>query len=275
MANYLFPRKKHTVSKKIAFVVLIILVFFTGFLAGGILNATEIITINESVIIPQYQTIYMEPEDNQVLIATNQSSYVAIRIPAVDDQGNGVSTFLTVQAIPGTGRVLTNIDKLLFWVDTQNSIRRATTVAQDITGIDLLEFDIIYSIKANATVIGGPSAGAAITIATIAVLLNKSVNNSVMVTGSVNHDGTVGPVGGIFEKAVASKEMGAELFLVPLTQATSVTYKTREYCEKIGWMDFCSTETYPVKLDIEKDAKIKVIEIMEIEDALEYILMEH
>jgi predicted S18 family serine protease len=80
-------------------------------------------------------------------------------------------------------------------------------------------------------------------------------------------------VGGVIEKAIASRDSGAVKFLVPLTQATEITYKTRQYCEKIGWADFCTTETYPVKVDIEKDVGIDVVEVMTIQDAMKYMLI--
>ena len=81
-------------------------------------------------------------------------------------------------------------------------------------------------------------------------------------------------MGGVLEKAVVSKGVGAQTFLVPLTQAAQVTYKTRQYCEKIGWMDFCTTETYPVKVDIEADTGIDVVEVMTIHDAMELMVID-
>ena len=183
-------------------------------------------------------------------------------------------TILTVQAYPGSGRILADIDKLLFWVDTQSSIRKATAVAENVTGLNLSRYDLIYALHANASVIEGPSAGAALAIATIAALQNRTINQSVMITGSINHDGTIGPVSSIFEKAKASKAVGAEVLLVPMTQSEQVVYKSRDYCERVGWMDFCSTETYPVKVDIQKESGIRVAEVMTIEDAMRFMLSE-
>ncbi len=41
------------------------------------------------------------------------------------------------------------------------------------------------------------------------------VNPKVMMTGMINPDGTIGPVGGILEKASAAASVGAKLFLIP------------------------------------------------------------
>ena len=201
------------------------------------------------------------------------SNAASVGIPAVDTDGNGMVTVLSVQAFPGSGRILTDIDKLLFWIDTQNSIRRATAVAQNISGVNLSGYDIIYTVHANASVIGGPSAGPAIAIATIAALTNRTINHSVMITGSLNHDGSIGPVGGVLEKARAARMAGADVFLVPLAQSIETTYDSREFCDKIGWMDFCTTETYPVRTDVGAEAGIAVAEVMNIMQAAELMIV--
>jgi predicted S18 family serine protease len=59
-------------------------------------------------------------------------SFASIIVPAVDQEGNGVATELDVQVVPGAGRTLVNVDKLIFWTDTQNSIRTAKSVAEEI-----------------------------------------------------------------------------------------------------------------------------------------------
>lgn len=266
-----WPRKKKTWKTKLAVSLLLVIAFFSGIIMGNFFSGEKAVVYN--VTVPQKTGITMS-FDYERLLNTNASSTVTVRIPAVDKDDTGVVTLMTVQVLPGSGRILTNIDRLLFWVDTQNSIRRATMVAENVTGKNMSNYDIVYTITANASVIGGPSAGAAITIATIAAIENKTINHSVMITGSVNHDGTIGPVGGIFEKAVASKDVGAQTLLVPLTQSVQVVYKTREYCEKIGWTDFCTSETYPIKIDIERDVGIDVEEVIDIWEAAEYMIIE-
>jgi len=269
-----WTRKNKKWKSNLAMVLLVVIALFGGILVGVMSTRETIITYNITRSEPEYEPVLMQPINYQGLPDRNVSHYVTMSVPAVDKDEKGVTTLLTVQAVPGSGRILADIDKLLFWTDTQNSIRRATTVAENVTGINVTDYDLIYTIQANASVIGGPSAGAALTMATIAALEDREINNSVMITGSINHDGTIGPVGSIFEKAVAAKQEGAKLFLVPLTQSSQIIYKDRQYCEKIGWMDFCTTETYPVKIDVEKDAGIAVIEVMTIEDAMKLMLVE-
>ncbi len=195
-------------------------------------------------------------------------------LPAVDKEGNGALTLLVIEATPGSGRTLVDIDNLLFWADTQHSIRIAKKVASNISGIDANNFNLVYNIYANASVIGGESAGAAITIATISVLQNKPLRDDVVITGSINHDGSIGPVQAILPKAKASGEAGAKIFLVPLLQGQEIIYETREHCEKFGPNEFCTTEQVPRKVNISEEAGIEVIEVGTVKEALEYFFEE-
>ncbi|MCL6500531.1 MAG: hypothetical protein K6T16_00660 [Candidatus Pacearchaeota archaeon] len=205
-----------------------------------------------------------------LLNATRAVAY----LPAVDKNGEGVITLLVVEAVPGSGRTLVDIDNLLFWADTQHSIRIAKNVAENISGIDTGKYDLVYNIYANASVIGGESAGAALAIATIAVLQNKSLREDVMITGTVNHDGTIGPVQAILPKAKAARKINASVFLVPLLQGQEIVYEMRQHCEKFGPTEFCTTEQIPVKVNITKEAGVRVVEVGAVEDALEYFFEE-
>jgi len=210
-----------------------------------------------------------------VEIPTNFSGrYVSMKLPAVDSKGNGVTATLKVEVIPGEGRALTNVNQILFWVDTQHSIRTAMRVAENITGIDIDRYDVIYSIETNASVIEGPSAGAALTIATIASLENKRLNSSVMITGTINHDGSIGPVGQIIAKGRAAKENNATLYLVPVGQSSQIKYNEVKHCEKYGLVTFCSTELKPEKVYVDDEVGIKVKEVETIKDALRYFLID-
>ena len=205
------------------------------------------------------------------LIKSGNATTIALKIPAVDSEGNGVSTILTVEAKKGTGRTTVDIENLLFWADTQQSIRMARFVAQNISGIDASKYDLNYNVKAdNASVIGGPSAGAALVLATIFSLEGLEPRNDVMITGTINHDGSLGPVGGILEKAKAAKQAGATIFIVPLLQSRDIVYESKQHCQKFGFTEVCTTETIPKRINVESEAGIKIIEISNIEEALKY-----
>jgi uncharacterized protein len=197
--------------------------------------------------------------------------FAKIYVPAVDNEGKGVATILKVGIKPGNGKVLVDINSILFWLDTQQSIQTAKKVAQEITKVDLSKFDLIYSLEnINASVVEGPSAGAALTIATIAVIEGKDLNPKAMITGTINPDGTIGPVGGIIPKAQAAKEIGATTFLVPEGQGTQVNYIPEEKCERVGYFTFCTT-TYKKKIEnVGKSVGINVVEVKDIREAMKY-----
>ena len=65
--------------------------------------------------------------------------------------------------------------------------------------------------------VGGPSAGLAFTLTILDVLSTGELTGGkdVAVTGTIDIEGNVGRVGGVEQKAVAARQAGAELFLVP------------------------------------------------------------
>ena len=233
-----------------------------------------LIALNIIILLTSYksppESINKEEKQENKFLKLNDTTLVSINIPAIDLEGKGVSTILTIEAVKGTGRTLVDIESLLFWADTQQSIRMARFVAGNISKINPDEYDLVYNIKANASLIGGPSAGAALTLGTIFALEGKKPKDNVMITGTINHDGTIGPVIGILEKAKASKQAGATLFLVPLMQSREVIYETTKYCQKFGTTEVCTTETIPKSINIEEEAEIKVIEVSSIQEALKY-----
>ena len=258
-----YPRIKDSKINTKFIISAIIIIFVFLFLLGNLINIPEISKNKESSEIT-------EKNSEQTFFSSAQGTFISMYLPAVDAQGNGVNTLLTVEATPGTGRTLTDIDNLLFWADTQQSIRAARKVAENITGKKTENYDIVYTIKANASLIGGPSAGAALALATIAALKGEKLNNEVMITGSINHDGSIGPVTAILEKAKAAKSNGAALFLVPLLQSRDVIYETSEHCETFGQSEICTSETKPRKVDVSAEAGIQVREVETVQEAMGY-----
>jgi uncharacterized protein len=200
----------------------------------------------------------------------SEKMYAEINLVAVDQDGNGVTTPLTVEVIQGSGMVLTDIEKLLFWVDTQYSIQTARNVAVNITQTDMDNYDLIYSIKSDATLIGGPSAGAALTIATIAALENKTLKKDIIITGTIEPDGSIGQVGGVLEKAQAASDVGVKVFLVPPGQGEQTYLKPNETCTRRGGFLFCETVYEQITINIGEDTGISVIEVDNINEALQY-----
>ncbi len=77
-----------------------------------------------------------------------------------------------------------------------------------------------FDIDIDSGSVGGPSAGLAFTLAILEELTPGELTGGtkVAVTGTIGIDGTVGPIGGIEQKAVAVRKSGAAYFLVPASQ---------------------------------------------------------
>ncbi len=172
-----------------------------------------------STVLPPYNTVHAS--------SPTESSYEYVRsislpVVAVSSTGEGVVSKLLVSvAYPGKGRVYFSADPLTM-LDSQASARMAVLVASSILGIDYTEYDFFILINSSSLIIGGPSAGAAMTIGVIAALTNSSVRDDVAITGMINPDGTIGPVGGIPAKLRAVAKAGYKVFLIPAGQ--SITY---------------------------------------------------
>jgi uncharacterized protein len=263
------PRKKRkSTSKKdngnSVFYGLTLIVLLVGLVAGMYAEYFfELVSNDKTYVQDDVKPIAFEIEEGTAYIS----------VPAVSNSGEGVSTLLAVKAEPGTGKTLVDIDSLLFWVDTQNSIRMAKKVAENITNLSTDGYDMTFSVMANASLIGGESAGAALALASIAALTGETLREDVMITGTVNHDGSIGPIGGVLEKAMAAKQVNVKTFLVPLLQSNEITYDETEHCEKFGLMEWCTTERIPKQVNIGDEAEIEVIEVGTIKEAYNYFII--
>jgi PDZ domain-containing protein len=83
-----------------------------------------------------------------------------------------------------------------------------------------LSFEFPFEVTIDSGQVGGPSAGLALTLGIIDALSEESITGGldVATTGTIQLDGTVGPVGGVEQKTVAVRRSGADLFLVPSSE---------------------------------------------------------
>jgi len=186
---------------------------------------------------------------------------------STEEGESGILLNATVIVTEGDGRVFVDTQPYT-QVDLQGSTRIAALVASDITGIDPSKYDFYYIIEITSPLIGGPSAGAALTVATIAEIENWPLKEGVVMTGMINPDGSIGPVGGIPYKLDAVAENGATLFIVPEGQTEVVIIETN--FDHNG--SIIVKKEIPITVDIVKRGKkqnVKVVEAINIEDAVE------
>jgi len=144
-------------------------------------------------------------------------------------QYEGVVMTADVELREGKGRILVNtIPKI--GIDVQTSVTTAVKVAERVTGVSLGKTDVVLTIKASqeVNIVDGPSAGAAITVALIAAIRGDTLKRTVYITGTINSDDSIGPVGGVAEKAIAAAANGSKIFLVPKGQSRILIYVPHE-----------------------------------------------
>lgn len=136
---------------------------------------------------------------------TNAKTYKIKLLAVAEQQGNftGKMADLFLELNPGSGRVF--MDTLpLTKIDTQISTRFANQIACNYIDADCSIYDFIYTIRADSSIIGGPSAGAAIAVLTMSALQNLGLREDIAMTGTINSGGIIGPVGAVKQKIEAA-----------------------------------------------------------------------
>jgi PDZ domain-containing protein len=137
----------------------------------------------------------------------------------LQEGGPGASHTLTVERPAGS--------------DTHVEVDVTTIAAPDdpdraIIGIApedrIVDFDFPVDVSIDSGDVGGPSAGLAFTLAVLDVLTPGELTGGhrVAATGTMSLDGSVGPVGGGAQKAIAVRDAGYEVFLVPSDELEEV-----------------------------------------------------
>jgi PDZ domain-containing protein len=87
-----------------------------------------------------------------------------------------------------------------------------------------------FEVNISTPDIGGPSAGLAFTLSLLDELTDGDLmgNGRVAATGTINEDGAVGAIGAMVQKAVAVRDAGATLFLVPAGQSDAEVTAARK-----------------------------------------------
>lgn len=209
-----------------------------------------------------------------IFMATASSVHAledGVSVPLVADRSTGdgeEGILLSAKVIVtnGTGHVFVDTNPYT-QVDLQGSARLAAMVASDVLGIDQRSYDFYYIIDISSPIIGGPSAGGALTVATIAAINNWTLKPYVVMTGMINPDESIGPVGGIPFKLEAAAAKNATIFLIPEGQNTVTVRKTVTTTKGAFIISEEKEETVDV-VELGKKLTIEVKEAGTIQDAV-------
>ncbi len=80
--------------------------------------------------------------------------------------------------------------------------------------------DFRYSVETETLAgrVDGPSAGGLFAVAVMAILEGDRLSEDATMTGTINPDGTIGPVGGVIQKLAAATKAGKKRFCFPVGQ---------------------------------------------------------
>jgi predicted S18 family serine protease len=176
---------------------------------------------------------------------------------------------VTSEVVTGRGRVLVNTTPLMGEV-FQDAAITAAYVAQQETGRNLSKSDVIVSIVAEDQVpaVDGGSAGALMTLLTIAAIQGWEPKSDMTLTGTIDQDGHVGAIGGVVEKATAAEEKGKTLFLLPRENSQLVRYTERT----TDYYGYSVVQQVPERVDakqyLESELGIRVEYVDTIDDVL-------
>lgn len=190
-----------------------------------------------------------------------------------DVQYEGTVMNITADIRDGDGLVLVNTS-IPTGVDFQTSAKTAVSVVQRHTNADLSEKDVIFSISAknneDLQAVDGPSAGMAMAVLLVAEILDKEIPDTILITGTVRQDGSMGQVGGIFEKAEAAAKNGAEIFIVPEGLGTVYVQECQESREGPFLYRSCKSEPKSLSPIMEEQYGMRVVEAADLKSVLSY-----
>ncbi len=248
-------------------VLMFLLGFFLAYSIANIQNNNSKQELTQQTIVPIITTKAVKAE-------ATETTTVTTKVVAVSPQGEGVLGDVEVEIGPGDGKVLVNTNPFVE-PDTQFSAVTAVEIAKKITGEKLNDKNVIIDFNINGTVIGGPSAGAAMTIATISAIQNKPIKEGIVITGTIQEDGTIGKVGGILEKGNAALENGYKTFLIPKGQNVLTYYERQATKREMRGFLYYSSKLVPKKVNLKEyfqEKGLDVIEVGKIDEVINYML---
>ncbi len=198
-------------------------------------------------------------------IASSKGHMKLLAVSETDQGYKGISADLYLEIQPGEGKVFIESFPLTK-MDTQISTRFAKEIACSEFEFDCNKYNFFYTIKADTALVGGPSAGAAAAVLTVAVLEGLEVDESVAMTGTVNSGGVIGPVGGLKEKIGVARQMGIRKVLIPEGERH---YKAENASNKSIVLGEFSNSTDLVEYG--KGIGVEVIEVSDIREAIHEI----
>ena len=120
--------------------------------------------------------------------------------------------FIEATKVPGSGKLILTgqLGDVM-----KESVQAALTLAKILIGESLDKTDLHVHVPAGATPKDGPSAGVAMYLALVSLLMDRPVRSDVAMTGEISLRGLVLPIGGVKEKVLAALRAGIKTVMLP------------------------------------------------------------
>jgi predicted S18 family serine protease len=118
--------------------------------------------------------------------------------------------------------------------DSKEAARTAVLAACRILAEDSRTWRVTFKEVSNAYLIGGPSASGAIAVALVAAVRGATILPGVVMTGAIDADGRILPVGDLPTKIQAAAAAGLTTVLIPVGQARTRDWDLRVLAESLG-----------------------------------------
>lgn len=132
----------------------------------------------------------------------------------------GTLTTISLNVTAGNGNITINGPSSV-GNSTMQSAQTAVAYATSYLGLNEKGYNFTFTINDSDASVSGPSAGLALTTLTISALSHKLLLHDFTLTGTIEADGSVGLIGGAYDKAGIAAEKGMKFIMVPYSSNDS------------------------------------------------------
>jgi len=164
--------------------------------------------------------IVIKPEDLHAILGPQRFENEVAQRTSVPGVATGLAwtpvggdiLFIEASKVPGSGKLILTgqLGDVM-----KESAQAALTLAKTFIGDPFDKVDLHIHVPAGATPKDGPSAGVAMFLAIVSLLLDVPVRSDVAMTGEISLRGLVLPIGGVKEKTLAALRAGIKTVMLP------------------------------------------------------------
>ncbi|MEM3281526.1 MAG: S16 family serine protease [Candidatus Micrarchaeaceae archaeon] len=155
-----------------------------------------------------------------ILPAIAQAAFGSAYIfaPAVVTSTNrGTLTTIYLNVTGGNGSVSV-VGPSSVGFSTLSSARTAVAYAAAFLGVNEQDYNFTYKIEDQNISVSGPSAGLAFTLLAISALTGRPLIHTFTLSGTISPNGSIGQIGGVYDKVGAAKAKNLSFVLMPAAQ---------------------------------------------------------